>query len=221
MPLRSRSSRARPLPAGSLPLPPVSSPPLAPVRRPLVVWLTGVVAIVGLTTACTRPADPPGPTSATSTVPTGSAGSNSTASATTPTPTTSPPISSAPDDDQLAIQAVERYYAAFNAALKSLKTDQMRKEFFPDCLICEQDADRIDTMRSEGRTISGGETALTDLRITSREGKHLVVHARATTAPMVIRDSSGKVVTDQKAISGKKDFTVFRNGSTLILDGIL
>lgn len=220
MPLRSRPSRARPLPASSLPLPPVSGLLLAPVRRPLVAWLAGVVAISGLATACTRPADPGVPTSnSTTAAPTGSSRSSSASSA-TPTPTTSLPTSSAPDDDHLAIQAVERYYAAFNAALKSLKTDQMRKEFFPGCLICEQDADTIDSVALQGRTHSGGDVKIGSPSVTNRQPTRIVVQANVVAERLILKDAAGRIVKEEPQVTTIKSFFIVKAGGRWILEGM-
>jgi hypothetical protein len=188
------------------------------VRRPLVAWLAGALAIAGPATACTRPADPSAPTNATATTSTGSGNSNGTVSAIPPT--TSPPISSAPDDDQLAIQAVERYYAAFNAALKSLKTDQMRKEFFPGCLICEQDADTIDSVALQGRTHSGGDVKLGSPSVTNRQPTRIVVQANVVAERLILKDAAGRIVKEEPQVTTIKSFFIAKASGRWILEGM-
>lgn len=147
------------------------------------------------------------------TAPTGPATSTTAATSTVATSTTV-------DEDQLAIGAVQRYYAAFNKALTTLKTTEMRKLFQPGCVVCERDAAQIERMARDGDRITGGVTTLTDFTVTLRSAQHLSLLASSRTEAMIIKDATGKVTTDRKAASGHKNFTVFRRGSDWILEGI-
>lgn len=150
------------------------------------------------------------------TAPTGPATSTTAATSTVATVTTSTTV----DEDQLAIGAVQRYYAAFNKALTTLKTTEMRKLFQPGCVVCERDAAQIERMARDGDRITGGVTTLTDFTVTLRSAQHLSLLASSRTEAMIIKDATGKVTTDRKAASGHKNFTVFRRGSDWILEGI-
>ena len=120
----------------------------------------------------------------------------------------------------MAIEAVQRYYKAFNEALVTLKTTEMRKHFYPGCLVCEKDVSEIDKMARNGERVTGGATILRDFAITNRAPKHLTMLASAYSERMLIKDSTGKVTLDQPAVTGPMNFTVFRRGETWILEGI-
>jgi len=117
-----------------------------------------LVALVG---ACT-PTNPP---VADSTYPSTSSPSVApSASATISTPSNT----STAGADELAIQAAQRYLLELNNAFKSGRTDQFRTTFIPACIICTQDAERIDSWTLSGRRLDGGELSYDSIRGSSQ-----------------------------------------------------
>lgn len=179
-----------------------------------------VVALAGCTTetpaggATSAAQSTTGPSSTTTTsgLPTGTT--------TSPTSATSGSTSTTATDDQLAIEAVQRYYAAFNEALVTLKTTEMRKLFQPGCVICEKDVAEIDKMARNGERVIGGATTLSNFVVTLRSGQHLSLRASGYSEAMLIKDATGKVIVDEQAVSGIKRFTLLHREGSWIVAGI-
>lgn len=186
----------------------------APHHRAGLVLLAVAVLSAACAACTTTPSAAPSSATLTSTTPA------RTVIATSSPPTTSAAGPSTVSDERLAIEAVQRYYAAFNEALVTLKTTEMRTLFQPGCLVCEQDVAEIDKMARDGERVTGGSTSLRDFVVTTRSANHLGLRATGVTASMVIRDRTGKVTTDQTASEGVKHFSVFRRDGTWILEGI-
>jgi hypothetical protein len=123
-------------------------------------------------------------------------------------------------DERLAIEAVQRYYAAFNEALVTLKTTEMRTLFQPGCLVCEQDVAEIDKMARDGERVTGGSTSLRDFVVTIRAGDLQGLRATARSDAMTIQNRAGKVITNEAPVTGTKNFTVLHRGDSWILEGI-
>lgn len=115
---------------------------------------------------------------------------------------------------------MQRYYTAFNMALTTLKTNEMRKLFQPGCLACERDASQIDRMAINGDRITGGATTLSNFTIQMRSPTHIVVRADARTDAVTVKDSAGRITLDQKATTGVKEVTVLRLGGAWIVEGL-
>lgn len=189
-------------------------PMAAPSRRAGLVPLAVAVLSAACVACTTTPSAPPPSATLTSTTPAGTV-------ITTPSPaTTSAAGPSTASDERLAIEAVQRYYAAFNEALVTLKTTEMRKLFQPGCLVCERDVAQIDRMAREGDRITGGATTLSDFVATIRSGDLQGLRATARSASMTIQNRAGKVITNEAAVTGTKNFTVLRRGDSWILEGI-
>ena len=129
------------------------------------------------------------------------------------------PSSSSVDDEQ-AVDAVQRYYAAFNAALTSLDTKEMRTLFQPGCIVCEQDVAELDRMARAGERVTGGATSLANLSVTLRSENLLGIRATATSAAMTIKDRSGKVLLNESAVTATKNFTVSHVDGRWVVEGI-
>lgn len=154
----------------------------------------------------------------------------------TPVPTAGPPLSTTPSsspspstssaapttsDEQLAIDAVRAYYAAFNQAIATRSTSAFRAAFTASCRICKEDAAKIDDALRAGRTFEGGASTPTQLTVTSRpDPQRIMVRALVVTEAMKIRDASGKVVTDQPADRGMVDYIVKLDGAEWRVEGL-
>lgn len=84
-----------------------------------------MVCLAGLLVGCDRTPEPTPPT-----VSTVATSSTASPTGTTTAPTTAPaPSTSSLTDDEQAIQAVQRYYAEFNKAMRTLSTQEFRKTY--------------------------------------------------------------------------------------------
>lgn len=169
------------------------------------------VALLGALGACTNSPPTPVPTAGTPLSPMPSSSpSPSTSSA---APTTS--------DEELAIDAVRAYYAAFNQAIATRSTNAFRAAFTAGCRICKEDAAKIDDALRAGRTFEGGASTPTQLTVTSRpDPQRVMVRALVVTEAMKIRDASGKVLTDQPADRGMVDYIVKLDGAEWRVEGL-
>ncbi len=130
-----------------------------------------------------------------------------------PTPPTTVPVSTAAaptttavqtttamTDDEAAIAAAKKYYEEFSQALATLDTRSFRSAVQPGCLVCEEDAAKIDSLRAAGRKIAGGQTSIRDPRVESRTAPgEVVVVGTVTVAAMQVSDATGKIVSSSPA----------------------
>ena len=141
-------------------------------------------AALGGCTSGETPTSPPSAPSSTAVAPT----------------TTVIPTTSAMTDEEAAIAAARNYYEEFNRALVTLDTHEFRAVVQPGCLVCEEDASKIESLRASGRKIVGGHTSLANPQIESRTSpSEVVVVANLGVAAMQVLDASGKIVASSTA----------------------
>ena len=129
-------------------------------RRPGRRWLVGFVAVGPLLAACsTVPsvAPPPTPLRTVST-PSG-----------VESPTGMKLPSSSTTDAQAALQAeaveaVKQYYSAWNRAVISRSSAELRALSLPQCEPCQRDIAAIDDLKRQNQTARGGMITLSGLR---------------------------------------------------------
>jgi hypothetical protein len=142
----------------------------------------------------------------------------STATGVTTSKTPSNPSSS--QTDETATHAIAKYYSAFNEALRSRQTTTLRATFKAGCLVCEQDADAIDRARLSGRTFAGGDVTVSSMRLATASTPKLLVLARVAKERLIIKDSSGRVVTDEPPSVVEKVITLSRDATGWLIEGI-
>ena len=144
-------------------------------------------------------------------------------SSTAVAPTTAAiPTTSAVSDDEAVISATGRYLDSVNAAMRDRSSDRFVDTFWPGCVVCEQDASRIDGLAKKGHLASGGELAMASPRIESRDGvDKVIVIASVSTGALTITDSSGKTTDKYVASSGLKRFLMVKRGGVWKVGGIL
>lgn len=171
-----------------------------------------LACLVVLLAGCTGAAEPAPMTSTVARPP--------TSATTSPAPSTTTPTPSTLTDDQQAIQAVERYYAAFNDALKTLRTSDLRKEFQTGCITCEQDADQIDLTARAGQTHIGGAARIEELRVIAKGKDESLLKGTISVEALAVKDASGKTIEQYPAATIQKSFTVGFAGGRWLVRGI-
>lgn len=135
-----------------------------------------------------------------------------TASSATPTAT---------NDDEAAKAAVQSYVAGLTEAMVSRSTSSLRDRFWPGCLICEQDAARIDGLAKAGKTAKGGALTWSGAQIESREGTDKVVlQGQVVTSELIIYSPTGAVVDSYPSSLGNKRFLVLRRDGAWKVAGV-
>ena len=159
---------------------------------------------------CTTGGNPPPPTSP----------QPSTSVVVTTSP--APPTTSALSEDAAAIASTAKYIEGVNAAMKERSSARFVDTYWTGCVICEQDASRIDGLAKKGHVATGGELALASPRVESREGlDKVIVMATVSTAALTITDPTGKVIDKYAPSSGLKRFLVIKKEGFWKVGGIL
>jgi hypothetical protein len=173
-----------------------------------VVVLAAIVAIAG----CANPGSPA--SLATPTAATASASTSSTAAI--PAPTTA-------SDEQLAIEAVERYYVEFNKALQTRRTDEFRKTFRASCVQCRRDADKIDAAAVSGRRFEGGASTASGLRLFEppKNPTLLYLRGRVGSLPVKVLDASGKLIESDDGGTRDGSFLMTKTDGAWFVTGIV
>lgn len=169
-----------------------------------VAWAVGAVVVplvLGVTVVgCTTQQPGPIPTSSVVATPT-----------TSSTSSTQPPTA---DPDIAAIQSALDFYEAFNRAMTTLSTDAFRKTFVETCQVCSKDADTIDQMRRQGKSLVGGNVTTSNPTVLDRSasGKRLV-RLTASIAELTVKDPSGKVMTTVAPSTITRDLLLTREAN--------
>lgn len=190
---------------------------LLPVRRARALRSLMWVSVVAVLAACTAPGGTATPTTA---APTASASTSSPTATTTPTTIAT---TSTASDEQLAIQAVERYYAEFNKALQTRRTDEFRRTFRAGCIQCSRDADKIDAAAVSGRRFEGGASTASGLRLAepAKNPTLLYLRGHVSSLPVRVLDASGKVVESDDGGAREGSFLVVKTDGAWFVTGVI
>ena len=160
-------------------------------KRPDHRWLVGFVAVGALLAACSSApsvAPPPTPLRTVSTP----SGVDSSTGIPSPSSTTI--------DAQAALQAeavgaVKQYYAAWNRAVISRSSAELRARSLPQCAGCASDISDIDELKAKNQTARGGLITLDHLIGLPGEDSGILVQGDSTRAPVKILSGKGALVT--------------------------
>jgi len=136
------------------------------------------------------------------------------------TTSTSAPVPTTTSEADLAKAAAQRYVEAFNRALQSRDTTELRKNFVPGCIVCTQDADQIDGYLKSGRKVEGGLLSFTDVQVESVQGDAIILKGRMALTAVVIRDASGKVVESHPEFINPRRTLIRHVNGTWLLEGV-
>ena len=154
-------------------------------------WLaSGAAAVVLALTGCSAPAPQSAPAASTQ----------------QPRPTSTPRAdtgipspSSTTTDAQAALQAeaveaVKQYYAAWNRAVISRSSAELRALSLPQCEPCQRDIAAIDDLKRQNQTARGGMITLSGLQASPGVDAGILVQGELVRAPVDLIGASGKVV---------------------------
>lgn len=176
-----------------------------------------MVCLAGLLVGCDRTPEPTPPT-----VSTVATSSTASPTGTTTAPTTAPaPSTSSLTDDEQAIQAVQRYYAEFNKAMRTLSTQEFRKTYKEGCAACDRISAEIEATARAGQRIEGGAFSLAGLSVIGRppNPRIRIVGGTLSVEPLLVRDRAGRIVTTEPAGSESKTFQVFHSDTGWVVSG--
>ncbi len=157
------------------------------IRRPVGVVVLGAVGLAGCAAAPT-----PAPS-----------GASRTSLASTPSGVESstgiPSPSSTITDAQAALQAeaveaVKKFYDAWNAAIVSRDSRAMRALVLPQCVLCMSDIGNIDDLKKQNQTVRGGQVTLGKLTASKGSDRAIAVRGEVVRGPVEIFGADGKLV---------------------------
>ena len=93
-----------------------------------------------------------------------------------------------------AVQAVKQYYAAWNRAVISRSSAELRARSLPQCEPCQRDIAAIDDLKRQNQTARGGMITLSGLRANPGVDAGILVQGELVRAPADLIGASGKVV---------------------------
>ncbi|HRB99836.1 MAG TPA: hypothetical protein PKZ38_07150, partial [Dermatophilaceae bacterium] len=93
-----------------------------------------------------------------------------------------------------AVEAVKRYYAAWNRAVISRSSAELRALSLPQCEPCQRDIAAIDDLKRQNQTARGGMITLSGLRASPGVDAGILVQGELVRAPVDLIGTSGKVV---------------------------
>ena len=93
-----------------------------------------------------------------------------------------------------AVEAVKKYYEAWNRAVVSRDSKELRGLTLPQCDPCQRDIAAIDDMKKQNQTARGG--LITVARVTASPGDDagILVQGQLVRAPVDLLSAAGKVV---------------------------
>ncbi len=191
---------------------------LLPGRRARSLRSLVGVSVVAVLAACTTPGGTATPPTA---APTASASTSSPTATTTPTTTAT---TSTASDEQLAVQAVERYYAEFNKALQTRLTVDFRKTFKEGCPKCLQAANKIDGVVASGGRFEGGVITVSRLRateVTDKIAGRKVLRGDVSSLPTRVLAARGAIVESDTGGSTERLFVLVRTGDAYLVWDVL
>ncbi|MFN8214700.1 MAG: hypothetical protein U0R27_13715 [Candidatus Nanopelagicales bacterium] len=94
-----------------------------------------------------------------------------------------------------AVEAVKQYYAAWNRAVSSRSSAELRARSLPQCAGCASDISDIDELKAKNQTARGGLITLDHLIGLPGEDSGILVQGDSTRAPVKILSGKGALVT--------------------------
>lgn len=181
--------------------------------------LVGVVALgaVGLSGCAAAPSPAPTAASRTSHALTPS-GVESSAGIPSPSSTTTDAQATLQAE---AVEAVKLYYAAWNRAVISRSSAELRALSLPQCEPCHRDIAAIDDLKRQNQTARGGLVTLSGLRASPGEDAGILVQGELVRAPVELLGASGKVVKNYpEDRTGTIGWILTRSGGVLKIKNI-
>ena len=159
-------------------------------RRPGRRWLVGAVAVGAFLASC----------SGVSSVTPSQTSRQAAASTATPSSVlVTPSKTTTTTDAQAALQAeaveaVKKFYDAWNAAIVSRDSRAMRALVLPQCVLCMSDIGNIDDLKKQNQTVRGGQVTLGKLTASKGSDRAIAVRGEVVRGPVEIFGADGKLV---------------------------
>ena len=93
-----------------------------------------------------------------------------------------------------AVEAVKKFYDAWNAAIVSRDSRAMRAFILPQCVLCMSDIGNIDDLKKQSQTVRGGQVTLGKLTASMGSDKAIAVQGEVVRAPVEIFGADGTLV---------------------------
>lgn len=152
--------------------------------------LVGALAVVaGALAACTGSPSP----GANSTWPAVTTAASTTTSVTPSSTTTTLDAQAALQAE--AVEAVKKFYAAWNAAIVSRDSKELKAMSLPQCQGCATYIEDIDQLKVKNQTVRGGLITVTNLKGLPGAESGIGVQGDSSRAPVEFFSSTGKLVT--------------------------
>ena len=178
--------------------------------------LVGALAVVaGALTACTGSPSP----GANSTWPAVTTAASTTTSVTPSSTTTTLDAQAALQAE--AVEAVKKYYEAWNRAVVSRDSKELKAMSLPQCEGCASDISDIDELKATNRTARGGAIVLENVIGLPGEDSGVLVQGDSTRAPVKIYSSKGVLVDsypENKVVN--RIWVLARSGARLVVKTI-
>ena len=164
-----------------------------PARRPRYPsrkghLLAGLICLATLEGCSGAPSATPSPTSA-------QAASTATSSSVLVTPSNTTTTTDAQAALQAeAVEAVKKFYDAWNAAIVSRDSRAMRALVLPQCVLCMSDIGNIDDLKKQNQTVRGGQVTLGKLTASKGSDQAIAVQGEVVRAPVEIFGADGALV---------------------------
>ena len=164
-----------------------------PARRPRYPFrkghlLAGLIWVATLEGCSGAPSATPSPTST-------QAASTATYSSVLVTPSNATTITDAQAALQAeAVEAVKKFYDAWNAAIVSRDSRAMRALVLPQCVLCMSDIGNIDDLKKQNQTVRGGQVTLGKLTASKGSDQAIAVQGEVVRAPVEIFGADGALV---------------------------
>ena len=93
-----------------------------------------------------------------------------------------------------AVEAVKKFYDAWNAAIVSRDSRAMRALVLPQCVLCMSDIGNIDDLKKQNQTVRGGQVTLGKLTASKGSDRAIAVRGEVVRGPVEIFGADGKLV---------------------------
>lgn len=94
-----------------------------------------------------------------------------------------------------AVEAVKKFYAAWNAAIVSRDSKELKAMSLPQCQGCATYIEDIDQLKTKNQRVRGGLITVTNLKGLPGAESGIGVQGDSSRAPVEFFSSSGKLVT--------------------------
>lgn len=177
--------------------------------------LVGALAVVaGALAACTGSPSP----GANSTWPAVTTAASTTTSVTPSSTTTTLDAQAALQAE--AVEAVKKYYDAWNRALVTLDSKELKALSLPTCEACAADLFDLEAFKTNGQTVQGGAITVSNLKALPGVESGIPVQGNAVRAPAKIFSKGVLVKSYSQDTAINRLWVVARSGGHLVMKGI-